>query len=142
MAISNILNYAGILIQSYGGYSLAGGASNVDCNWDTSAQLWDGGPGKRYIFWGDTTGVINVYDFSFSASAATFFTLITNEAYNGSALSLTINYNRGQTSIYDIMKFQECVYNPGFANARLRPMGDRLVLEEAINFRILKINVE
>ncbi len=139
MAVSNILNYAGILIQSSGGYALAGGASNVEANWDTPAQLWDGGPGKRYIFWGDTTGDINIYAFSFEASAATYFTLITNEAYNHAALSITLNYNRGG-SIYNIMKFPECVYNPGMINRRLRAMGDRLVLETATNFRILRIN--
>jgi hypothetical protein len=139
MAVSNIYNYAGILITASGGLTLTGGASNVEANWDTSAQLWDGGVGKRYIFWGDTVGEINVFEFNFSSEEAANFTLITNAAYSGAALSITICYTSG-VNIYDVMKFPDCVYNPGMENRRLRAMGDRLVLEEATNYRILKVN--
>jgi len=139
MPVSNILNYAGILIQAAGGYTLSGGASNVESNWDTPAQLWDGGPGKRYVFWGDTTGDLNIFEFSFTAADASIFTLITNRAYSGSALSIQINMYRDSTT-YNVMNLYSCVYNPGLANKRLRALGDRLVLESATNYRILKVN--
>jgi len=140
MPVSNILNYAGILITSSGGYVLAGGASSVTANWDTAVQLWDGGPGKRYIFWGDTTGNIDILDFSFSADVAVLFTLITNEAYSGAALSIVVSTNNAGVTT-NVMQFQDCVYNPEFINRKLRPMGDRLVLETGTSFRIIQTNV-
>lgn len=137
MAVSNILNYAGIQISS-AEIALTGGASNVDANWDTPAQLWDGGPDKRYIFWGDTTGSINIYEFNFSSSSAADLTLITNAGYSNAALTLTVKF--GQLGTENVMIFPECVYNPGFTNRRLRALGDRLVLEGSTEYRILKIN--
>ena len=141
MPVSNIVNYAGMLITASGGYTLAGGASNIEASWNTPAILWDGGPTARYIFWGDTTGELNVFEFEFVAASASVFTLITNAAYNDAALSVTINFVTQAGATYPVMVFPECVYNPGMENKRLRPMGDRLVMEGATNFRILLVNV-
>lgn len=137
--ISNILNYAGILITASGGYTLSGGASNINANWDTPAQLWDGGTDKRYIFWGDTEGTLEVFEFNFVATSATDFTLITNSAYDNAALSVTIEMTASGVAT-PVIILPDCVYNPGMVNAQLRPMGDRLVVEGATSFKILRTN--
>lgn len=139
MSVSNILNYAGILITAPA-ISITGGASNVEANWDTPATLWDGGPSQRYVFWGDTTGELNIFEFNFDSGTAADFTLVTNAAYSETALSITINMKLTDDTVKPILKLDDCCYNPGFDNKRLRAMGDRLVVEGATNYRILKVN--
>ena len=131
----DILNYSGLLITMSGDYTISGGASDVKAQWNTGYELWDGGPTARYVFWGDTQGTIDVFEFEFASGAATGYTLVTNQAYSGAALTIMVEFDGT-----NVMEFPDCCYNPGFASKKLRTMGDRLVMEGSVTFKILKIN--
>lgn len=133
---NDILDYCGVRLISSNGVANTH-ASEIAAQWNTGAALYDDGI-NRYVAWGNTEGTLNVFDLETSEVANTVHKVLNN--YN-SALTVKIETDaKGGAVPTEVMTFDANVYNTGAVSKKLRPLGDRYVLEGAIDFKIYQHN--
>lgn len=135
---STIRNYGGKFIYGEAdGSPVSAASSGVQASWDTAVSIyWDPQnltPVGGYIFWGVTTGQVLFQDLEFASAAADSLTLLLSDY--SSAVTVSIEYN-SQT----VVSFTSCCYNTGITQKAPKQIGDRLIIESGVLYRILKDN--
>lgn len=135
---TKVLNFCGVMI----GKDTTGTdarMSSIEANWNTGFQLWDDGQNK-WVFWGDVNGEIQLFDLELSAAAASELTTVvanwssaeTITVYQGGLGGAGLHPDHHKT----VIAFTNMCYNMDVESKRLRPFGDKYVIEGASRFQI------
>jgi len=136
---TKVLNYCAVVIGGVSSPEMADPdndallrLSSIEANWNTGFQLWDDGDDK-YVFWGDINGEIQLFDLILTASTAADATKV---VANWSAPQ-TITIHQGTVDAPNpVVVFTDMCYSMDVTSKRLRPFGDRYVIEGATRFQI------
>lgn len=141
---SNILGYCHLALES-GGDLVTASASRIEAQWNTGVALWDDGVNK-YAIWGDTEGVLNIFDLEteYSGASPLPYWNVINNYEDDLSISITTARLQGGSAVVStrstIVSFNNNCYRTGAENKRLRPLGDRYVIEGATDFKIFQTN--
>ena len=136
---SNILNYCGVKLKTTGSEADAS-ASTIAAQWNTGIGLWDQGDGNRYLRWGDTEGTLNIFDLELTPVTGDVTKVVNNYATAVTATIYTDNSDYEDGADTEVIDFTACLYNTGATQKQLKPLGDRYVIEGAVDFKIFKSN--
>ena len=131
----DVQKYCGVQISNTGGETAVGNASSVEASWNTGAQLWDDGE-NQWIFWGLTEGELTIYELELAAASSAGAETV--YADYDTALTVVIKY--GSPVPATIVTFTDVCYYFGTESKRLKPLGDRFVMEGGLMYKILKSN--
>lgn len=129
MATSEILGYCDITF--YDNASATAAYSAVEGNWARAFQLWDNGE-DRYVFWGDTTGELTLFDLQINPVGDC--DLLKAVADYTASTNITL-YQGHDPTRHKVLALQG-LYSFGLDNARIKPIGDIFVIEGGTNYKI------
>ena len=130
---SVIVGFCQILVHDDTDGTLTATYSDLEGSWQRAAQIWDDGVSK-YIFWGDTTGQITLYDLIIDANTCAADCLTASFSYGTSS---TLNFYQGHpTTAKSCVTISGCYIMTDLVNKRLKQMGDRYILEGGQQYQI------
>lgn len=127
---STIVGYCGIVIDDVA--IAAATYSDIDGSWNRAASIQDDGVNK-WIFWGDTTGQITVFNLVIDATTCTGDCTTAIVTYGAST---TLSFYQGHIGTANLVISLAGCYATGLTSNRLKLIGDKFVIEGGVVYQI------